>query len=68
MLTTSVTLIVTFGLIPLLAVNVMEYVPAVPESGVPLITPVLGSSVRWGGSVPALRLTVGDGVPVKIGL
>jgi hypothetical protein len=62
-----VTLIVAFGLMPLLAVNPMEYVPAVPASGVPLITAVLGSSFSWGGSVPALRLTVGGGVPVKIG-
>jgi len=68
LLTTSVTLIVTFGLMPLLAVNVMGYWSAEPVAGLPLIAPVLGFNSSPSGSFPALKLTVGGGVPVRIGL
>lgn len=51
---------------PLLAVNVREYVPAVPEAGVPLSVPVplwLSTNVTPLGSVP-VSVKDGEGKPV----
>jgi hypothetical protein len=59
-----VIVIVATGLTPLLAVSVMGYCAAVPGPGVPLIAPVLVSSAKPDGSVPALSATAGGGVPV----
>jgi hypothetical protein len=58
-LTVSVKLCVAFGLTPLLAVKVMGYVPAVPEAGVPLSTPVPALNVTpeaiGGGTTPVAQ-------------
>jgi hypothetical protein len=69
-LTVSVRASVASGLTPFLAVSVRLYglSVAVPGSGVPLITPVAGSSFSPAGSVPWIRLTVGGGVPVRTGV
>jgi hypothetical protein len=54
-----------FEPIPLLAVKMMLYVPAVPVVGVPLSTPVAPLNVTPPGSGP-LSLSVGEGRPVAI--
>jgi len=63
--TVSVKLCVALLPTPLLAVNVMEYVPAVPDAGVPLRTPVVVLNVTPPGSVP-VSLNVGAGNPVAV--
>jgi hypothetical protein len=53
---------------PLLAVNVREYVPPVPDAGVPLSVPVpfpLSLNVTPLGSVP-VSVSDGVGVPVAV--
>lgn len=63
--TVSVKFWVAFGLIPLLAVKVMLYVPPVPEAGVPLRTPVPALKVTPLGSAP-LSLNAGAGTPLAV--
>jgi hypothetical protein len=50
---------------PLLAVNVMGYMAAVPDAGVPLSTPVAGENVTPVGSAP-VSIKDGTGKPVVI--
>src|SRR6266850_42883 len=68
--TVSVKLCVALLPTPLLAVNVMEYVPAVPDAGVPLSFPVpfpLSVKVTPPGSVPdSTRLGAGKPVVVTV--
>jgi hypothetical protein len=63
--TTNVKLCTAFEPIPLLAVKLMLYVPAVPAAGVPLSTPVPALNVTPPGSAP-VSLSVGTGNPVVI--
>ena len=65
--TTSEKFCTAFGETPLLAMKVMEYVPAVPAAGVPLSTPVEGLKVMPAGRAP-LSDNVGEGIPVAMTL
>jgi hypothetical protein len=63
--TVSVKLCTASAPAPLCAVNVMEYVPAVPVAGVPLRIPVAALKVSPLGSAP-VSVSVGAGVPVAV--
>ena len=56
---------VAFGNVPLLAVNVKGYVPAVPAAGVPLKIPVAGAKDTPVGKEPVME-RVGAGEPVAV--
>jgi hypothetical protein len=60
-----VKLCTAFGLVPLLAVKVMLYVPPVPAAAVPLKTPVFELKDNPLGNVP-VSLNVGAGDPVAV--
>jgi hypothetical protein len=63
--TVSVKVCVASAPIPLCAVKVREYVPAVPAAGVPASFPVAGVNVTPEGRVP-LSASVGAGKPVAV--
>ena len=65
----SVNVCTAAGSVPLLAVKVMAYGPAVPGSGVPPSVPVpfpLSTHVIPAGSVAPVRVIVGTGKPVVV--
>lgn len=65
--TITVKLCVAFDPTPLLAVNVIEYAPAVPAAGVPVRIPVVALNVTPEGREPD-SVVVGAGDPVVVTL